>query len=77
MSEIRYTDRNLKESRPVLCVYGVTMIERLTGHLRAAVGRCEHDYRPIGIKREVDPLDAVVVKRFGFKCRYCGDTITV
>lgn len=53
------------------------MIERLAGHLRAAVGRCEHDYRAVGIKREVDPLDAVVVKRVGFKCRYCGDTITV
>lgn len=77
MSEIRYTDRNLKENRPLLCVYGVTMIERLTGHLRAAVGQCEHDYRAVGIEREVDPLDGVVVQRFGFKCRYCGDRINV
>lgn len=52
------------------------MIERLTGHLRAAIGECRHDYLTITVDTYCNAINGSV-KRFEFECRYCGDRIAV
>lgn len=52
------------------------MIEAITGHLRAAVGRCRHDYRPKMVGSYVEAIDGQV-SRFAFECRYCNDELII
>jgi len=52
------------------------MISRLTGHLRAAVGECRHDYLTITVHRDCEAVEGYV-EQFAFRCRYCGDEIGV
>lgn len=52
------------------------MIDHLTGHLRAAVGECHHDYLTITVDTYCEAINGTVT-RFEFECRYCGDRIAV
>jgi len=52
------------------------MISQLTGHLRAAVGECRHDYLTMTVNTYYEAINGHV-KRFEFECRYCGDRIAV